>query len=103
MFGFAEALNLVSPTSLPNLFLFGTFACLLLVALQLVLKKLVPAINGFIAGAVLLVGYITINEVPESLTKAAPYVVTLIVLATASQRLRPPAHAGMPYRSGESH
>ncbi|MEI8237881.1 MAG: ABC transporter permease [Actinomycetota bacterium] len=103
LFGFAEALNLVSPTSLPNLFLFGTFACLFVVVLQMVQRKIVPAANGIIAGAILLVGYITIDKVPEPLTKAAPYIVTLIVLATASQRLRPPAHAGMPYRSGENH
>ena len=54
-------------------------------------------------GAILLVGYLTIDKVPEPLTKAAPYLVTLVVLATASQRLRPPAHAGAPYRSGENH
>ena len=64
---------------------------------------MVPAINGALAAAVLLIGYFTIDEVPEPLTKAAPYLLTLIVLATASQRLRPPAHAGLPYRSGESH
>jgi ABC-type uncharacterized transport system permease subunit len=33
----------------------------------------------------------------------APYLMTLIVLAVASQRLRPPAHAGLPFRSGEDH
>ncbi len=103
LFGFAEALNLVGPASLPDLFLFGAFACCLLVILSMVQRKVVPAINGFVAGVVLLVGKLTIDKVPEPLTKAAPYVVTLIVLATASQRLRPPAHAGMPYRSGEGH
>ena len=45
--------------------------------------------------------YWQVNEVPEPLTKAVPYVMTLIVFATASQRLRPPAYAGSPYRSGE--
>ena len=103
LFGFAEALNLVGPSSLPKLFLFGAFVCALLVIAKLVQRKTVPAINGFIAGAILLVGYLTIDKVPEPLTKAAPYLVTLVVLATASQRLRPPAHAGAPYRSGENH
>ena len=38
-----------------------------------------------------------------ALTQALPYVITLVVLATASQRLRPPAMAGVPYRPGETH
>jgi simple sugar transport system permease protein len=63
----------------------------------------VPAANGLIAGFLFFVVYLQVNKVPEPLTKAAPYVLTLIVLATASQRLRPPAHAGAPYRSGEDH
>ena len=103
LFGFAEALNLVGPDALPKLFLFGTFACCMLVVMSLVQRRVVPAINGAIAGAVLLIGYLTIDKVPEPLTKSAPYVLTLVVLSTASQRLRPPAHAGLPYRSGESH
>ncbi|MGB8861821.1 MAG: ABC transporter permease [Ilumatobacteraceae bacterium] len=103
LFGFAEALQLVGPDSLPKLFLFLSFVCGLALIASLVRKKLVPAINGTIAGAVFLIGYLTVDQVPEPLTKAAPYLLTLIVLATASQRLRPPAHAGLPYRSGESH
>lgn len=103
LFGFAEALQLVGPDSLPKLFLFITFACGLVAIIAMVQKKLVPAINGVIAGGVFLVGYLLVDKVPEPLTKSAPYVLTLIVLASASQRLRPPAHAGLPYRSGESH
>jgi general nucleoside transport system permease protein len=103
LFGFAEALQLVGRDSLPKLFLFLSFVAGLMVIASLVRHRLVPAINGTIAAALLLIGYFTIEEVPEPLTKAAPYVLTLVVLATASQRLRPPAHAGLPYRSGESH
>ena len=103
LFGFAEALQLVGPESLPKLFLFLASVGALAAIVSMVQKKVVPAINGALAAAVLLLGYFTIDEVPEPLTKAAPYLLTLIVLATASQRLRPPAHAGLPYRSGESH
>jgi len=103
LFGFAEALQLVGRDSLPKLFLFLASVGALAAILSLVQHKVVPAINGAIASAILLFGYFTIDEVPEPLTKAAPYLLTLIVLATASQRLRPPAHAGLPYRSGESH
>lgn len=103
LFGFAEALQLVGPDSLPKLFLFLASVGALAAIMSLVQRKVVPAINGVVATAVLLLGYFTIDEVPEPLTKAAPYLLTLIVLATASQRLRPPAHAGLPFRSGESH
>lgn len=103
LFGFAEALQLVGPDSLPKLFLFLSFACGLLLIISMVQRKLVATINGVVAGALFLIGYLTINKVPEPLTKAAPYVLTLIVLSTASQRLRPPAHAGIPYRSGDGH
>ncbi len=103
LFGFAEALQLVGPSSLPKLFLFLAMVCALLFCYSLVQKKLIPAANGLIAGFLFLLVYLEVNKVPEPLTKAAPYVLTLIVLATASQRLRPPAHAGAPYRSGEEH
>ena len=69
LFGFAEALNLVGPSSLPKLFLFGAFMCALVVVGKLVQRKAVPAINGLVAGVVLLVGYLTIDKVPEPLTK----------------------------------
>jgi simple sugar transport system permease protein len=103
LFGFAEALQLVGPSSLPKFFLFLAMVCALLFCYSLVQKKLVPAANGLIAGFLFFLIYLEVNKVPEPLTKAAPYVLTLIVLATASQRLRPPAHAGLPYRSGEEH
>ena len=47
--------------------------------------------------------YLTVKEVPESLTQSVPYVATLVVLATATKRLRPPMMAGIPYRPGEGH
>ncbi|CAB4363298.1 MAG: ABC transporter permease [Actinobacteria bacterium] len=103
LFGFAEALQLVGADSLPKLFLFLTFACGLGLLVSLLRRKMVPMINAVVAGGLFLWIYLAVNEVPEPLTKAAPYLMTLIVLTTASQRLRPPAFAGIPYRSGESH
>ncbi len=103
LFGFAEALQLVGADSLPKLFLFLTFACGLGLLVSLLRRKMVPMINAVVAGGLFLWIYLAVNEVPEPLTKAATYLMTLIVLTTASQRLRPPAFAGIPYRSGESH
>jgi simple sugar transport system permease protein len=101
LFGFAEALQLVGPSSLPKLFLFLAMVAGLAAISSLVAHRLVSAGSGVIAGFLFFLVYWQVTKVPEPLTKAAPYVLTLIVLATASQRLRPPAHAGLPYRSGE--
>jgi simple sugar transport system permease protein len=103
LFGFAEALQLVGPKSLPNLFLFGTFVAGVLMIISLVNHKRVPMINAIIGGVILAILYWRVTEVPEPLTKAAPYVLTLIVLSASAQRLRPPAMAGVPYRPGETH
>jgi simple sugar transport system permease protein len=53
--------------------------------------------------AVAAVAAALIEAVPNNLLAATPYVVTLIVLAGATQQLRPPAHAGLPWRPGTSH
>ena len=41
-------------------------------------------------------------EVPRNFTFTAPYVLTLLFLAFASQRLRPPAAAGKLWRKGDT-
>ena len=53
--------------------------------------------------ALALVTWLLVDEVPQEFVAATPYIVTIIVLAGARQQLRPPAHAGQPYRPGESH
>jgi simple sugar transport system permease protein len=45
--------------------------------------------------------YWAIPEVPREFASYAPQLVTLLVLAVASQRLRPPAAIGLEYRRGE--
>ena len=47
------------------------------------------------------VWYATTDLIPVEFVQAMPYVITLVVLALASQRLRPPAADGQPYRKGE--
>jgi simple sugar transport system permease protein len=53
------------------------------------------------AGVVVYVVYWLIPEVPREFASYAPQLVTLLVLAVASQRLRPPAAVGLEYRRGE--
>jgi simple sugar transport system permease protein len=103
LFGFSNALQLRREDSLTALFLFFTFVAGALLILSMYRRKVVTAAVALGAGALFLVAYLTVDKVPESLSQATPYLVTLIVLTTASQRLRPPAFAGRPYRSGEGH
>lgn len=103
LFGFSDAIKLLSPESLTALFLFGTFIAGLAAIAGWYRKKLVRGISAAVIAVLFLIVYLTVDEVPDSLTQAAPYLITLVVLATASQRLRPPAFAGRPWRPGDSH
>ncbi|GAA4734809.1 ABC transporter permease [Nocardioides endophyticus] len=58
-------------------------------------------ITGVVAVA-LGVLYFAIDEVPSDFSTMTPYVVTLLVLAFASQRLRMPAADGQIYRKGSA-
>ncbi len=44
--------------------------------------------------------YLTTKRIPVEFVQSAPHITTLVVLALASQRLRPPAADGQPYRRG---
>jgi simple sugar transport system permease protein len=66
-------------------------------------KRPVAATVAASGMAVAAVAAALIEAVPNNLLAATPYVVTLIVLAGATQQLRPPAHAGLPWRPGTSH
>ncbi len=49
----------------------------------------------------MLVWYLASDTAPSWLPNTLPYVLVLLVLVFASQRLRPPAADGLPYRKGE--
>jgi simple sugar transport system permease protein len=97
LFGFSEALKLRREDSLPALFLFVAFVGALLIVVGWMRKNLITSVTATLVAAAFFVAYLTVEKPAESLTQATPYLVTIIVLATASQRLRPPAHAGQPY------
>lgn len=103
LFGFPEALNRVGRDALPHLFLFGAIVCIAWCLVSILRRRWVAFGVGVPLTVLLFVMWTRIDEIPESLTTGVPYLLTLIVLALASARLRPPAHAGMPYRPGESH
>jgi simple sugar transport system permease protein len=103
LFGFATALRLRDVKNVPALFLVMAIALAVVGLLALRKRHIVVGVVAIVCAILAAVGFATINEIPQSLTFITPHVITLIVLATATQRLRPPAFAGRPYREGESH
>ena len=103
LFGYADGLRLRDNQG-------GAVAALLLVvavgllalAVRAVLQARRRSAALLAAGSVALVGlYLGLDEVPTQLLGATPYLVTLVVLAVAAQRLRMPAADGMRYRRGQ--
>ncbi|MFZ8967253.1 MAG: ABC transporter permease [Ilumatobacteraceae bacterium] len=103
LFGYAEGVKLVANDAISTLFLFVALAAVLLVVAAVVNRNTTRGIVTAFVAVIAAYTYLAIDDVPESLTQSLPYFATLVVLATASQRLRPPAMAGIPYRRGESH
>lgn len=100
LFGYTDALHLRSPDSV--------HALLLLVGLGLLLFAVVRFLKGArraafalaVAGAAFLAWFGLASTVPPEFSGMTPYIVTLLVLSLASQRLRPPAADGQPYQKG---
>lgn len=103
LFGFTDALQLLGPSSIPALFLFVSVLLLIIALVQSRRKRTFAAVGALIGGIGFGILYFTVDRISPDLVSSTPYIVTLLVLAVASQRLRPPAHAGLPYRSGDNH
>lgn len=105
LFGYSDAIRLRAETSA------AVLALLLLVGLILAAVGIWDLYRRrFVLSAVLLVlaggavlAWSVLDSLPNEVTTMTPYLVTLAVLATATQRLRPPAADGMRYRRGEEH
>ena len=84
-------------------------ALLLLVALLLVAvggyllwrRRLRPAIAAVVGAVLVFIWYSVTNDIPVEFVPYTPYIITLLVLAVASQRLRMPAADGIPWRKGQ--
>ncbi|HEX4698415.1 MAG TPA: ABC transporter permease [Actinomycetes bacterium] len=102
LFGYTDSLQLRSGDS-------SVHALLLLIGVPLVgyavwaayRQKFITAVFAVVVGAAALVWYFSTDAIPGDFTTMTPYVTTLLVLALASQRLRPPAADGLPYRRGQ--
>ena len=103
LFGYAEGIKLVASDSITALFLFIASISGVFLIYAIIRRKRMQVLIALAAFFLSAIAYRTVDTVPESLTQSLPYGVTLIVLATANQRLRPPAMAGVPFRPGEPH
>jgi ABC-type uncharacterized transport system permease subunit len=101
LFGFADALRLRDESSVHALLLLAAIAAGLGAVWMATRKRVV--FTGVLAVAAGAFGlwYATSDTIPRQFVSVTPYLVTLVVLTFASQRLRPPARVGVPYRKGE--
>ncbi|MEI4272363.1 ABC transporter permease [Klenkia sp. LSe6-5] len=101
LFGYADALQLRSRTGVVALLLLVAVLLLAAAVWQATRGKVTQAVTAAAFAAVLLVGYITIDVLPEGIVSFTPHLTTLLVLSLASQRLRMPKADGLVYRRGE--
>lgn len=103
LFGFASALRLRADSNIPALLLVVAMALTILIVVVVRRRQMIGGVVVLACAGLAYLGYAVVEKIPQSLTSIAPHTITLIVLSTASQRLRPPAYAGMLYESGEAH
>ncbi|RKS69383.1 simple sugar transport system permease protein [Motilibacter peucedani] len=70
---------------------------------MLVRRRALQGVLSLLVGVAVLVLFLVTDSVAQDFISMTPYVATLLVLALASQRLRPPAADGVVYRKGEGH
>lgn len=99
LFGYLDALRLrQGGVAAHALLLLGAIAAAV-VALWWLRRRLIrPVIIMALFAVGLAWWYADSTTVPRELTAVVPYVATLVVLAVAGGRLRPPAAVGVPYR-----
>ncbi|MFD4834578.1 ABC transporter permease [Streptomyces sp. SID4919] len=102
LFGFSDALQLRNGGEVVHAMLLLLVVLLVVLAGWKVYRKamLQASISAAIA-ALVLVWYLLTDEVPGEFVGATPYIVTLLVLSLAAQRLRMPKADGMRYRKGQ--
>ncbi|MFE0025399.1 ABC transporter permease [Amycolatopsis sp. NPDC059021] len=102
LFGYADGLQLSGGGKAVLALLYGTVILLgVIVVVQLIRRQWIAAAIGVVGAGVLYAIYWANDSLPSDLIPYTAHFVTLIVLAVASQRLRPPRADGVPYRRGE--
>jgi general nucleoside transport system permease protein len=99
LFGYTDALQQRQGSTSVHALLIIVGVLLIVVGLYQGYKRaLVSAAVAFVFGAVVLVLYAITDSIPSQFATYSPQLITLLVLAVASQRLRPPAADGLPWR-----
>jgi ABC-type uncharacterized transport system permease subunit len=102
LFGYVDGVQLRAGGEAVHALLYATTILAVVVAVFWAARRhWRPAAVALAAGVVVYAVYWAIPEVPREFASYAPQLVTLLVLAVASQRLRPPAAIGLEYRRGE--
>ena len=100
--GYVDGLQLRAGGEAVHALLYGATLVAVVVAVLWAIRRMwTAAAIALGAGAVVYALYWAFDTVPSEFASYAPQLVTLIVLAAASQRLRPPARLGDEYRRGE--
>ena len=101
-FGYTDSLRLRDAELVHSLLLVVGIGLLAFAAWRAYRRQINGAIAMAVAGAAVLIWFLTTDSVPREFTVMTPYVTTLFVLALGSQRLRMPAADGKPYRKGSA-
>jgi simple sugar transport system permease protein len=102
LFGYVDGVQLRAGGEAVHGLLYGaTILAIGLAVVWVARRRWRAALIAAVAGAVVYGVYYSIDTVPREFAAYAPQLVTLLVLAVASQRLRPPAAIGVEYRRGE--
>ncbi|WP_329052211.1 ABC transporter permease [Amycolatopsis sp. NBC_01488] len=102
LFGYADGLQLAGGGEAVLALLYGAVILIgVIVVVQLFRRHWIAAGLGVVGAGVLYAIYWANDTLPSDLIPYTAHFVTLIVLAVASQRLRPPKADGQPYRRGE--
>ncbi len=102
LFGYSDGLRLSSgPETVHALLYAAVIVAGLLVIWQLFKRRWNVALFAAVGAVAVYALYYATDELPTEFLPYTPHIITLVVLALAAQRLRPPAANGMPYRRGE--
>ena len=102
LFGYADGLRLSStPETVHALLYAAVITAGLMVIWQLFRRKWTTAGLAAVGAVAVYALYYSTDELPTEFLPYTPHIITLVVLALAAQRLRPPAANGVPYRRGE--
>jgi simple sugar transport system permease protein len=101
LFGYADALQLRAGNAVRGLLLLVALLLVVAAVVQGLRRRLPMVVVALVLAAAFALWYASVDSVPSQLVGFTPHIVTLVVLAVASQRLRPPAADGQPYRRGQ--